>query len=213
MEGNDNMDASSAIFTVLYTISASLLYPVVLLLLIFVIWALVSTGEFLSEYSKRHRDIKDLEQICMKIRTKTANRSPDDAANLLRTIKQNHFVSSFAGEAAKYIEINNFPSLERLFGEYEIKMAARLEKTRIMSTVAPMLGLMGTLIPMGPALIGLSKGDVAQLADNLIVAFATTVLGLFVGSIGYVLTLIRRRWYLYDLEDIEYVLDSIGEEP
>jgi biopolymer transport protein ExbB/TolQ len=84
-----------------------------------------------------------------------------------------------------------------------------MEKSRIMATVAPMVGLMGTLIPMGPALIGLSQGNIAQLADNLIIAFATTVLGLFVGSIGYVLTMIRRRWYQYDLEDIEYILESI----
>ncbi|PPA79331.1 MAG: hypothetical protein C00003105_01530 [ANME-2 cluster archaeon HR1] len=58
-------------------------------------------------------------------------------------------------------------------------------------------------------MIGLSQGNVAQLADNLIIAFATTVLGLFVGSIGYVLTMVRRRWYQYDLEDIEYILESI----
>ena len=204
------MDTSSAIFATLYTISASLLYPVVLFLLVFVVWALVSIGEFLSEYSKRHRDIRALEQMCMEIRDSMENRTFGEAARLLRSIEQNHLVSSFSQEAADYLEKNYFPSLERLFGEYEIKMATRLEKTRIMSTVAPMVGLMGTLIPMGPALIGLSKGDIAQLADNLIIAFATTVLGLFVGSIGYTLTLIRRRWYQYDLEDIEYVLESIG---
>ncbi|KAF5428485.1 hypothetical protein C5S42_03245 [Candidatus Methanomarinus sp.] len=38
---------------------------------------------------------------------------------------------------------------------------------------------------------------------------ASIVLGLFVGSIGYVLTMVRRRWYQYDLEDIEYILESI----
>ncbi|MGP8337377.1 MAG: hypothetical protein ACT6FC_03990 [Methanosarcinaceae archaeon] len=47
------MDASSLIFVILYAVSTSLLYPVVLLILVFVLWALVSIGEFLSEYSKR----------------------------------------------------------------------------------------------------------------------------------------------------------------
>jgi biopolymer transport protein ExbB/TolQ len=207
------MDASSSIFVILYTVSTSLLYPVVLLILMFVLWALVSIGEFLSEYSKRHRDTGTLERICGQIRTEMNSRSTDGAVRHLRGIDQNHLVTSFAKEAAQCLENNKFRELERLFGEYEVKLAARLEKTRIMSTVAPMLGLMGTLIPMGPALIGLSKGDVAALADNLIIAFSTTVLGLFVGSVGFVLTLIRRRWYQYDLEDIEYVLESIGEEP
>lgn len=203
------MDPSSAIFSILYTISASLLYPVVLLLLFFVIWALASVGEFISEYSKRHRDINSLDQICLKIREMMNNGSLKNASDLMRSIKQNHMVSSFALDAAKYVENNNFTPLERLFGEYEIKMSARMEKSRIMATVAPMVGLMGTLIPMGPALIGLSQGNIVQLADNLIIAFATTVLGLFVGSIGFILTMVRRRWYQYDLEDIEYILESI----
>ncbi|MGP8337376.1 MAG: MotA/TolQ/ExbB proton channel family protein [Methanosarcinaceae archaeon] len=138
-----------------------------------------------------------------------SSRSTGVAVRHLRDMGQNHMVKSFANEAAQCLENNKFPELERLFGEYEIRMASRLEKTRIMSTVAPMLGLMGTLIPMGPALVGLSSGNVAQLADNLIIAFSTTVLGLFVGSVGFLLTLVRRRWYQYDLEDIEYILDSI----
>ena len=206
------MDATSSIFVILYTVSTSLLYPVVLLILMFVLWALVSIGEFLSEYSKRHRDTMSLEKVCTQIRTEMSNQSTGGAVRHLRSIDQNHLVTSFAKEAAQCLENNKFRELERLFGEYEVKLAARLEKTRIMSTVAPMLGLMGTLIPMGPALIGLSKGDVAALADNLIIAFSTTVLGLFVGSVGYVLTLIRRRWYQYDLEDIEYVLESMLED-
>ena len=206
------MDGSSVIFAVLYTISTSLLYPVILLLMVFVVWALVSTGEYLSEYSKRHRNTESLEQACTQIRVEMDKGSLDGALKHLHSIDQNHFVTSFAREAAQHVGKNDFMPMERLFGEYEIKMSSRLENGRIMSTVAPMLGLMGTLIPMGPALVGLSSGDMVALADNLILAFATTVLGLFVGSIGYVLTLVRRRWYRYDLEDIEYILESIGEE-
>ena len=73
-----------------------------------------------------------------------------------------------------------------------------------------MLGLMGTLIPLGPALIALSKGDVELLATNLITAFATTVLGLIVGGVGYVLSIVKKRWYLQDLSDMEYIAKSLG---
>jgi len=68
---------------------------------------------------------------------------------------------------------------------------------------------MGTLIPLGPALIGLSQGDIVQLANNLMIAFATTVVGLFAGSISYVLTQVRKRWYWQDMADIDYILDSL----
>ena len=74
-----------------------------------------------------------------------------------------------------------------------------------------MLGLMGTLIPLGPALIGLSQGDLETLAQNLMIAFATTVVGLFSAGIAYVLTQVRRRWYWEDMSDIDYILNVLEE--
>ena len=43
------------------------------------------------------------------------------------------------------------------------------------------------------------------------IAFATTVVGLFAARLGYVLTQIRRRWYWEDMSDIDYILDTIEE--
>ncbi|MHC1574376.1 MAG: MotA/TolQ/ExbB proton channel family protein [Candidatus Methanogasteraceae archaeon] len=195
------MDASLVIFETLYWVSYALKYPVILLLMAFVVFSLALVGEFISEYSRRHRDVSELDGLCGRIGTRGAT----DAA-ALRDCKQTFFVSMFLRDLADQVGRGVFV-FDRLFGDYEIKMAKKLENTRILATVGPMLGLMGTLIPLGPALMGLAEGDVEQLATNLVLAFATTVLGLFAGSIGYVLTIIRRRWYQQDLNDIEYVLD------
>ena len=195
------MDASLVIFETLYWVSYALKYPVILLLMAFVVFSLALVGEFISEYSRRHRDVSELDGLCGRIGTRGAT----DAA-ALRDCKQTFFVSMFLRDLADQVGQGVFV-FDRLFGDYEIKMAKKLENTRILATVGPMLGLMGTLIPLGPALMGLAEGDVEQLATNLVLAFATTVLGLFAGSIGYVLTIIRRRWYQQDLNDIEYVLD------
>jgi biopolymer transport protein ExbB/TolQ len=72
-----------------------------------------------------------------------------------------------------------------------------------------MLGLMGTLIPMGPALMGLSSGNIQQLAANLVIAFATTVLGLLAGGVAYSILLIKKKWYTQDLSDMEYVVEVL----
>jgi biopolymer transport protein ExbB/TolQ len=64
------------------------------------------------------------------------------------------------------MEKNRTAAIEWLSQEYEIKMAKKLEFTRIISTIGPMLGLMGTLIPMGPALVALAGGDLLTLAHN-----------------------------------------------
>jgi len=203
------MDATSYIFNILYTFSSSLLYPVVIILLLLVIFSLMLIGEFLSEHRKRKRDIRNLEKCCYLIRKSIEINNHAAAANSLRDIKQNSMVTSFAQESAKHLEKNMIPSIEWMTQEFEIKMAKRLEQTRIIATISPMFGLMGTLIPLGPALIGLSTGNIAQLADNLMIAFATTVVGLFAGAVGYVLTQVRKRWYWQDMADIDYILDTL----
>ncbi|KKH46488.1 MotA/TolQ/ExbB proton channel family protein [Methanosarcina sp. 1.H.A.2.2] len=204
-----NMDLLSQ---TMYVFSSALLYPVMILLTLLVFVSLIQLGEFLSEYSKRNRDRSNLEIGCKKIRDSLPNSAFSEASRALEGLKQNYMVTSFAREAAKYLEERNFPAIEKLSEEYEIKMAKRLENTKISSTVAPMLGLMGTLIPLGPALIGLSQGDLETLAQNLMIAFATTVVGLFSAGIAYVLTQVRRRWYWEDMSDIDYILDILEEK-
>lgn len=203
------MDATSSLFGILYTFSASLLYPVIIVLILLAIFSLMLIGEFLSEYSKRHRDIENLELCCNSVRENLGQEKYEKAAASLRNVKQNFMVNDFSAAAADHVEKKMISAIEWLSQEYEIKMAKRLEQTRIVATISPMMGLMGTLIPLGPALIGLSQGDIEQLANNLMIAFATTVIGLFAGSIGYVLTQVRKRWYWQDMADIDYVLDSL----
>ena len=72
-------------------------------------------------------------------------------------------------------------------------------------------GLMGTLIPMGPALAGLASGDIESMARNMQVAFATTVTGLVAAAIGYVTQQVKQRWYLQDMTNLEYLSDIIGK--
>ncbi len=192
--------------------STALLIPVMFLLTLLVFLSLIQLGEFLSEYSKRHRDWNNLETNCKKLEHDLRNSDFTEASRALENIKQNYMVTSFARDASKYLNERHLPAIERLSQEYEIQMAKRLEHTKITSTIGPMLGLMGTLIPLGPALIGLSSGDLEALAQNLMIAFATTVVGLFAAGIGYVLTQVRRRWYWEDMSDIDYILDTIEEK-
>ena len=68
-----------------------------------------------------------------------------------------------------------------------------------------MLGLMGTLIPMGPALVGLAAGDITSMAYNMQVAFATTVVGIMTAVIGIITLQVKQRWYAHELNDLEYI--------
>lgn len=73
--------------------------------------------------------------------------------------------------------------------------ARRLERVDLLARSGPILGLMGTLIPLGPGLAALGDGQLDILATALTVAFDTTVVGLLVGLLAYAMGRLRRRWY------------------
>lgn len=79
--------------------------------------------------------------------------------------------------------------------ELELRARRRIERTDFYARLGPILGLMGTLIPLGPGLAALGDGNVKILSTAIQVAFDTTVLGLLIGATGFVLGRLRRRWY------------------
>ncbi|MCB1703763.1 MAG: MotA/TolQ/ExbB proton channel family protein [Halioglobus sp.] len=79
--------------------------------------------------------------------------------------------------------------------DFEQYAQRRLERADLLARSGPILGLMGTLIPLGPGLSALGSGDIEILATALTVAFDTTVIGLLVGLVAYLIGRVRRRWY------------------
>jgi biopolymer transport protein ExbB/TolQ len=79
----------------------------------------------------------------------------------------------------------------------------RLERADLLARIPPMLGLMATIIPLGPGLAALGQGNPAQLASAVTVAFDATVLGLVAGIAGLVIGKLRRRWYEETLDAME----------
>lgn len=90
----------------------------------------------------------------------------------------------------------------------------RIERADLVARVGPMLGLMGTLIPLGPGIAALSGGNLDLLAAAVTTAFDSTVIGLAAGIIGYIIGRIRRRWYdnLLDAMDHQQVTGTTGQE-
>src|SRR5262245_30620066 len=77
----------------------------------------------------------------------------------------------------------------------ESRARRRIERADILTRISPMLGLMATLISLGPGLTALSNGNLGLLAEAMLTAFDATVLGLAAGAVGFVIARLRRRWY------------------
>ncbi len=64
---------------------------------------------------------------------------------------------------------------------------------------------------MGPGLAVLGAGDINGLAQAIIIAFDTTVVGLAAGGIAYVISKVRKRWYEDNLTTLETITESVLE--
>ena len=188
---------------ILYWISSGLLVPVVLLLIFFFLRSLLLLGGFFSQYlTMRKSGImlqKEVKQLTTDNLYTLAERLPKGKLPVVTCI-------------SKMLENRNSPAkVTFLLDEYECMVERELETPKMFTKMGPMLGLMGTLIPMGPALVGLSSGDIASMAYNMQVAFATTVIGLFAGGIGFVVKAVKQRWYRRDMGMLNYIADMLDE--
>lgn len=84
----------------------------------------------------------------------------------------------------------------------ELHLLKTIEPLRIISRVAPMLGLVATMIPMGPALISVSSGNMQGVAENLVVAFSAVIIALMAAALAFTVLSVRRRWLLEELTDL-----------
>lgn len=183
---------------VLNWISESLLTPTIIALILLQAWVLVLLGGFLREWTRRravvraHKEILGLTEhrgfAAEAIWLRMASAPPSWARRLARS-------RPWAAVSPVWLE-------ERLIG-IEAEMSEAIQFLNALTRVAPMLGLLGTLIPMGPALNGLASGSAQSLTENLVTAFTTTVLGVFCSVLTYGMGAARRAWYARDLDEIE----------
>ncbi|ANQ85817.1 hypothetical protein dqs_2788 [Azoarcus olearius] len=83
--------------------------------------------------------------------------------------------------------------------EIELQVMRRLEPTRLLSRISPLLGLIATMVPLGPALQSVAAGEGQQALAVFSGAFAGVVLALAAAAIGLVVYSVRRRWLLTEL--------------
>ena len=184
---------------VLFWISNGLLVPVIVGLLYFFVNSILLLGVFFNQYLTHSKQTKLLKKTLDSLRADDMEKLKVEAGKLPQ--------SNFTDFLRNIVEAPNKAYSNRLLADYEVRADAELGKYKLLTKFGPILGLMGTLIPMGPALAGLATGDVASMAYNMQIAFATTVVGLFVGAIGYVLLQIKQRWFVAELADLEFIAD------
>jgi biopolymer transport protein ExbB/TolQ len=196
----------------IYDVARVLFWPVLIAVILCLIWVLVELGVLLYELwlRFRYRDLDALEVRALRARKAFRDGKPRTAYRYLQENNYSLVVVRFLYDLIRNYQTERLAAKPlKLLQEYEFYTIKRLERTRILVRVGPMLGLMGTLIPLAPALVGLASGDVEELSENLITAFSVTVIGLLIGGLAFVVSIVRDRLYSQDISDMEYLLELL----
>lgn len=87
--------------------------------------------------------------------------------------------------------------------QLELQVLRQLEPARLLGRVSPLLGLIATMVPLGPALQQVAAGQGHQALAVFGSAFSGVVLAMTAAAIALVVYSVRRRWLLAELLDIK----------
>ncbi len=203
------MNIFPAFQTILYTVSTAMLYPVVILLIFLCLWIILYVGAFLGEAVKRRHFRSDRHLADFLEDIKEARQLPTKLAENLPL-----GVVSYAHELRDIVNgdiLFRDERVEDLNQRKEHALAREVDKIRLVVRIGPSLGLMGTLIPMGTGLAGLTQGDMAQLSSSLILAFTTTVVGLALGITAHFFSVVKERWVTEDMRHVNLITEAMTQ--
>ena len=165
-----------SIETLMADLSELFMTPVILIIVSLFIYSLFALGRFCSQALVRKRN----------------------RVQYVSLIK-NKQVTAIPGYQLHNFYVNNPAASE---DELEVFALKKLESLRIVTRVAPMLGLIATMIPMGPALQALADGNIQGISENLIIAFAAVIWGLIIATLTFWPATVKKRWLANELINV-----------
>lgn len=172
----------------MYQLSDFFMAPVLCLIALLFIYSLFATGQFFSQTLQRRRHYKSFLQL---LNSKLGSK---------RKLMLNGYpMASLA---------NEIPNISQ--DQLDVAALKELEGVRNVSRLAPMLGLIATMIPMGPALKSLADGNIQGISENLIVAFSAVIFGLVIASITFWIASVKKRWMV---EELVAIMPLLNHQP
>ncbi|MFQ5535677.1 MAG: MotA/TolQ/ExbB proton channel family protein [Sphingomonadales bacterium] len=159
----------------MFQVSDLFLAPVLVLLIALFLYSLYALGAFAAQAWRRRRHSYDYHQA---LATGLQGQPPLDGYPLASLVQAKPTITQ---------------------DELDVAALEEVEGVRMVSRLAPMLGLVATMAPMGPALKSLADGDIQGISDNLIVAFSAVIFGLVIASITFWIASIKKRWLAKEL--------------
>lgn len=200
---------NNSLVDILHIAGQAIRIPCNIVLIFLMILSVVQTGHVIVEswFEVRHGRLNSI-ALAKKLYGKSneeklqlinASLLNNQEKNMLREIIQSDDLSEEMRQAIA----------ERLLDAQQDRYARILHITELAAKLGPMFGLLGTLIPLGPGIVALGTGDVQVLSSSMEMAFDTTIAGVVSAAVCSVLTMIRKRWYNRNMQNIQLLMESL----
>ncbi len=196
----------------MHTISSAMTVPVVVVLLLFIVYAVYIIGTLVVEALVERR------RYCAKVPALVAQLEECDPTDVDDVIAKSGLLVNQQDDLRELVSYLYLPQdgrtevAKRLLANERAAYKKTVSISDALSKIAPMVGLMGTLIPLGPGLVALGGGDVSSLSSAMQFAFDTTVAGLLAAIVFFVATKLRRSWYSDYLVSMESCFNALLEK-
>ncbi|MDR0838761.1 MAG: MotA/TolQ/ExbB proton channel family protein [Oscillospiraceae bacterium] len=195
---------------VLRAVASKLEAPCVAVLILLIIAAVALFGWLVAELFTEHRHLKVKLPLLLEDIRLGAKPLPDviSESGLLKRQK------------AALLELTAHPEFDttmrealavRLIEQEQASYDMIVKLSELVSRLGPMFGLLGTLIPLGPGIIALGRGDTYALSTSLLTAFDTTIVGLITAAVATVITTVRKTWYKDYMSMLDVLMSCVLE--
>lgn len=205
------LDMLALLRDTMHTISSGLLAPAIVVLLLLLAVSVIELGGLLVEiFTERRRMKVNVPELVEFFQGK-------DAGSIMSGIENSNLFRRQKAVLGELIKHSSLPAASlqalarKLLAGEELHYARITNRTDLVARLGPMLGLMATLIPLGPGMIALGQGDTKTLAESLLTAFDATVTGLAAAGVAYAISRLRKRWYEGYLSNLEALMESLLE--
>ncbi|MEQ1910340.1 MAG: MotA/TolQ/ExbB proton channel family protein [Vicinamibacterales bacterium] len=197
-----------------FRLSSAFFWPVAIALIALFAWAMLDLGAlFFAMWRKRSEPATDLRGLARRL----ASAGPSLRTGMTDVLQGEALSPALrrfwnsVRDNLRDVEVFDDVDLwlDEALRREEIEMTTRLDRSRAFIRIGPMLGLAGTIIPLGPALQALLGGDIATMIDHLVVGFGAVVCGLMLSGVAYYITLVRERWARIDIKDMEDLCELV----
>lgn len=200
---------TSTVTQMLRAVAAGLKIPTIIILLLLIALTVVLLGTLVAEYFTERKQLKgSIPQLIDEMQGKNTE-------ELGEVIRSSGLLQRQKDAVLEVVSRGSLPEdtrialAKKLLLDEEKHYLGRVRVSDLIAKVAPMFGLMGTLIPLAPGLIALGQGDTKTLSDSLLIAFDTTVAGLISAAVSLLISSVRKSWYAGYSSSLEAVMEAV----